>query len=182
MDDVERLVRLAGEARAAAEEALAKVREALADGKGAVAKSRSIAYGTCVAKAGLLAQQAQQALEHEIRVTEEQAKILARVIRGLWTDLGLAECFRPDAPAAELVRHHLLAGDGPVPGPGPAEHVTAARAELRAVVRAELLAEGLVVEARPKLPPAAQEARNPPAASEATHQAAAGAELLPEKV
>jgi hypothetical protein len=64
-------------------------------------------------------------------------------------------------------------------GPRPAEHVAAARAELRAVVRAELLAEGLVVEARPKLPPAEEEARGPPAASEATHEAAEGAGVLP---
>jgi hypothetical protein len=58
--------------------------------------------------------------------------------------------------------------------------VAAARAELRTVVRAELLAEGLVVEARPKLPSAEQEARNLPAASETTHEAAVGAAVLPE--
>ncbi len=56
-------------------------------------------------------------------------------------------------------------------GPRPAEHVAAARGELRTVVRAELLAEGLVVEARPKLPSAEQEVRRLPAASETTHEA-----------
>ena len=46
------------------------------------------------------------------------------------------------------------------------------------MVRAELLAEGLVVEARPKLPPGEEEARGLPAASEATHGAAEGAGML----
>ena len=55
---------------------------------------------------------------------------------------------------------------------------SAGRAELRTVVRAELLAEGLVVEARPKLPPGEEEARGLPAASEATHGAAEGAGML----
>jgi hypothetical protein len=169
VDDVERLVRRAQEARAAAEEALAKVREALADGKGGEAKSRAIAYGICVEKAGLLAQQAQQAREHEIRVTEEQANIVVRAIRGLWTDLGLAECFRPGGEAGApppaswgWARPRSWPGGARGGGPRRAAHRGA---------RAELLAEGLIVEARPKPPPAEDEAHGLPAPQHMSREA-----------
>lgn len=77
VDDVDRLERLAQEARRTAEHALAKANEAIAAGRGTDARDLMVAHGIAVEKHGLLARQAQAAREHEARITEQQGEIIA---------------------------------------------------------------------------------------------------------
>ena len=175
-DDIARLERLVTEQRAAAEESLTKAREAVAAGRGSEAKNLMICHGIAVQRGADLAADLRSAREHEIQVTDEQAKLMVAVLEGVFRDLGLGRAYEPGSPARKVLAHHLRARaepDGPAPD----------AAEARAAVRVEVLSTAKgedLVEARPELPPAEDDGpRGLPAPQQTTHAPAEGAGMLP---
>jgi hypothetical protein len=135
VDDVDRLERLAQEARRTAERALAKANEAIAAGRGTDARNLMVAHGIAVEKSGLLAQQAQAAREHQVRISEQQGKMIAALIRAFMESCGLPVGTPGVGAVIRALLEHCRDGEPSPLSPAEAE---AARSEIREQIGSEL--------------------------------------------